>query len=82
MFRHIVLEYRRFSASRSQATAPVLVHHQASGTKASTPTWMSVFVPLMTASHMNFHPGADICVLFLLKHVRSSSDQNGAFLFA
>lgn len=31
---------------RSQATTPVLVHHQASGEKASTPTWMSVSAPV------------------------------------
>lgn len=82
MFCHIVLEYRRFSARRSQAAAPVLVHHQASGAKASTSTWMSVSAPLMMASHMNFHPGADISACFLLKRwcVHSSRPKRRLFI--
>lgn len=37
----------------------------------------------MTASHMDFHPGADISVRFLLKRwSRARHGQNDAFLFA
>lgn len=43
---------------------------------------MSVSVPLMTASHMNFHPGADISAHFLLKRhcVRLSQPKRHRFV--